>query len=465
MLALALLVHLVNLSGFPAFFIDEGAYISRGVSFSQNGDPTSPNGTFYFHPFLAWILLGLFFRLFNFPLLWTSSPGLLYLFPRTILVVMGVVDVAVLYLVVSRVYGRRDYALLSSGLLAVTPLSVRYLRMVLLDSFVLFFVLISLLLLVKYPGRKGTILSGTVFGMAVLSKLPALFFILPVVLWTLSRTPIRFSPSRTEIALRLHTAFLWTLPIAGVALVWPGYAVVTDQWSGFLAALSYQGSREEALALNLILSRILERDPFLLVGLASVGYGIVKRDILGGLFTLAYLGAFVLSGLRVSSYYLVPALPFLSVLAARVVIDGVGALTRILSRMRFHIPAISLKIVCALLVAILASQGFVTATQQASASQIDAIDYVVRNAPGGALVISNPAYSWVIQVSRANLIVYDWFSAPWSSLPSLPKTYLIVDPGFTATASRIPPLQDLYNQTSTETTFSNGGMMIEIRTR
>lgn len=464
-LVLAFAIHLFNLSGYPAFFIDEGAYISRAIVFSRTGDPTAPAGTFYFHPFLTWVLMGLIFSMLNFPAAWNSNFELLYLLPRSLFVILGVLDVFLVYIVVQRVYQRTDYALLASSLLAVTPLSVRYLRMVLLDSLMVFFILLSIAILYRPHGKRRAILSGLIFGLAMLSKLVAVFFVLPFLLLFLSKELAKFSHQADLVKARLRQFAQWAVAGLLVTAIWPGYALWTSQWQGLVNSLAYQTSREEALPIDLILSRIVERDIFLFAGLAGVLYGLWKKDILGGLISLSYLGTFILTGLRVSSYYLVPALPFLSILAARFVIDSLEYSSHQLSRLNVILPKFSNTTISIILVGVLAFSGFSLAGEASTQSQVESMNYVIDNAPDGSLVISSPAYSWAIRELGTSLIVYDWFGAPWNSLPSSPpKTYLLVDPGFSIATDQIPELQQLYDQTMPETVFGQGSFSIMIRT-
>ncbi len=464
-IGLAAAIHLVNITGFPTFFVDEGTYIQRAIIFGQTGDPTSPAGTFYFHPFLVWVVLGAFFTVFNFPASWKASPELLYLLPRSLFAIIGVLDVLLVYFVVQRVYHRRDYALLASGMLALTPLSVRYLRMVLLDSVMLFFLLLSLAFMVKRASSKNTVVSGVMFGLGALSKLPALFFLLPFILLMLSRDKAKFQPTKGAFKAALPTITVWLLMAAAVVSIWPTYAIATGQVKGLLTSFSYESSRRGTLALDVVFSRIVERDVVLLLAFAGLAYGVWKRDILGGIFSLFYLGTFLAGDLPVSSYYLVPVLPFLGLLAARLVIDISQILSHQMSKLNIMVERAGVKAIGGSLLIALAVSGFLTSSQAPTTSQVAAMNYVIQNAPDRALVISNSAYSWVIQQSRPNLIVFDWYSAPYNSLPShSPETFLIVDPGFSMVASYIPNLQVLYNQTNTTAVFSQNGFVIEIRT-
>ncbi len=461
---LAAATHLFNLTGFPAYFVDEGTYISRGIIFSQTGDPTAPGGTFYFHPFLVWIILGVLFSIFRFPGNWNVTPQLLYLLPRTFFTIIGVFDVILVYYIVSRIYKRRDYALMASALFALTPLSVNYLRIVLLDSMMLFFILLSLGFLARGSSIRETIASGIVFGLAVLCKLPAMFFVPAFLLLILSSTKTRLGLPEKGLGSRLRPALTWMIPAGIVTAVWPSYALVTGQTSQLLHSLFYESSRQGNLVISEIVARIAQKDVFLFVAIAGVVYGLWKRDIIGATFSVSYLGLFVATGLRVSSYYLVPALPFLGLLATLLVIDISHRVLDRIFKTKLVIADVGLKAIGVGLILVLAIMGFRTASYDLTANQISAMNYVMQNAPNGAVVICNPAYSWVIQESRPGLIVYDWYSAPYTSLPpNPPEVFLMVDPGFSSLTTYVPNLQALYDQTNSTVTFSQNGPTVEVR--
>ncbi len=458
-LILAAGVHFFHLGTFPAFFIDEGTYIGFATSFSQTGSPAGPAGNFYYHPFLSWLFQGAYFKLILFPQFWTSSPATLYGAARALPAALSIVEVPLLYWIVLRVYRRVDYALLSAGLFATTPLSARYLRMVLLDCFLLFFLVLSIALLVGGKGNRSVVLSGFAFGLAAMSKLPALFFIPAFGGLFLSKSYDRFSFEES----RIRGFVLW-LVAAGVTLsVWPIYGTATGHYSDLLANLGYESVRTTEFALNLIVQRLVQRDVFLFVGLAGVVYGLYKRDIVGFAFTLSYIGTFLLRDLRVSSYYLIPVLPFISVLACVLVIDATEFASMYLPLQRLSLTKpLLIRIVSVVLILGLAFASVVSARGSSVSGQANAIDYLVANAPQGSLVVSSPAYSWTLHSMRVDIVSYDWFSAPWANLPHTTRTYLMVDPGFAGQVQEVPQLGYLYNQTRSEMNFS-GPVPVEIR--
>ncbi len=456
---LAVAVHYFHLGSFPAFFIDEGTYIGFGLSFSQTGNPAGLAGNFFFHPFLSWILEGSYFRFIAFPEAWNSSPILLYSAARTLPAALSIVEVPLLYLTVLRAYAKKEYAILAAGLFATTPLSARYLRMVLLDCFLLFFLILSLTILVCVKGNRGLVFSGIAFGLAALSKLPALFFLPAFAALFLSKGYNRFSFDKTHLR-----GFIFWLVVAAVTFsVWPVYAMTTGHYGDFVANLGYESVRTGELALTLIVQRLVERDIFLFVGLAGIVYGLYKRDIVGSAFTISYIGIFLLRGLRVSSYYLIPVLPFISILGCLLIVDAVEYFSKNFSLERFSISRPMLvKIVSIVLILGLAFASIMTARGSAAGSQSAAIGYVLANAPSGSLVVSSPAFAWTLRSMRSDLMSYDWFAAPWNSLPHAPKTYLMVDPGFDGQIQEVPQLAALYNQTRTEATFP-GTVLLEVR--
>ncbi len=154
-LALSAYTHLWNPAGFPPWKGDESAYIDRAFD-AMNHEILSH---MHDHPFLGWTIVGGFMHATGYPDSFVtsddaSSIGMLYGAPRILMGLLAVLDTFLIYKIAERGFGRRT-APVAAILFASMPVSLS-LRMVLLDSILLPFVLSSVLLVMytRGPGQK-----------------------------------------------------------------------------------------------------------------------------------------------------------------------------------------------------------------------------------------------------------------------------------------------------------------------
>ncbi len=154
---------------------DEGIYTSQAWAILREGR-LAPYTYFYDHAPGGWILLAA----------WMLVTGGVHTFGgaidsgRVLMLLLHVAMVPMLYRVARKLGCRPPAAALATFLFSVSPLATYYQRFVLLDSFMMFWTLLSLDLLLDGWGRLSRlVLSGLCFGMAVLSKETALFLFRP----------------------------------------------------------------------------------------------------------------------------------------------------------------------------------------------------------------------------------------------------------------------------------------------
>src|SRR5437867_2535357 len=426
---ISVLIHAPNLLDYPAWFFDEGAYLS----FSKQW-VTSGHLGYYEHPFGAFVILGALFLTLN-----PSS----YLVPRVLMVIFSAVDGVLLYKIAKAAYSRSEmFAFVAAMIYVATPLSARYLRLVVVDNFMALFLLASVLLVLIRP--KDRIFSALLFGASLLSKQTAIFF-LPAMLFFL------WHQKR-----RLIDTLVWVGFAAVLPAIWAIYGVYEI---GFPSLLSQQlvltgltGERAVGAA-SLIVQRIYSRDPFTFLGLAGIVWALYKRDSIVA-FPVAYLGSFVVLFLKISTVYLIPALPFFALVAAELLTDIVDLVPRlstpVLKRMTFA---------TIVLVLIILSVSVVV-TQSPATAQSDAVSFVVNQNPRGAIM--SATYLWLFQQDYPSINVYDRGSVPWSQLTNS-TLYLIVDfPGDLNTINAIPEYQRLYQSSSVEWSETTYGYTVQV---
>jgi len=161
---------------------------------------------------------------------------------------LAVLDTFLIYRIAEGRFGRRA-AVIAAVLFAVMPLSLT-LRMVLLDSILIPFVLASVLLAMHARGAARAaasvrgrtwlpvVLSGACMGCAVLVKIPSVAMI-PLVL------ALAYSANRSP-----RQALLWLVPVIMIPLIWPASALTAGELDLWAEGVLWQSDRSSQHALN-----------------------------------------------------------------------------------------------------------------------------------------------------------------------------------------------------------------------
>ena len=254
-LALSAYTHLWNPAGFPVWHFDEGIYIGHALDAMEHKILSDIHD----HPFLGWTMLAGFLHFIGYPdSIVTStdpfSPDMIYGAPRILMGLLAVLDTFLIYKIAEKGFGRRA-APIAAALFAVMPVSLM-LRMVLLDSILLPFILSSILLamhargsdqkgdqshggekepLPPVPGRKTRlliVLSGVCMGCAILTKIPS-FAMIPLVLvlvWSAGKRPERI--------------LTWLVPVILIAAAWPASAALEGELDQWINGVLWQADRD-----------------------------------------------------------------------------------------------------------------------------------------------------------------------------------------------------------------------------
>ena len=432
--SVALLVHLPNLLNYPAWFFDEGAYLHFSLEWLKTGELT-----YYGHPFLPLTSLAALFASVN-----PTS----YLIPRILMAIFSAVDGILIYKIGKALYSKGEgFAFVASLIYVASPLSARYLRLVVVDNFMTLFLLASFLLIVTRP--RDRIISALLFGGALASKQTALFFVPALLLY------FRHQKRTTS------SVIIWLLFAAIVPALWVVYGVYQlGGLSQFLASqfgLTALGGERAVNAGSLILQRITSRDPFLFVGLAGVVWALYRRDWTV-VFPITYLVSFVVLFLKISVVYLIPVLPFFSLLATGFLFDVVKRVPRLENSLKVKNALFG-----TLIILLTVSSLFLVIPQNPANPQQEALSHVAGL--GSPTVIVSYTYLWLISQNYPSIIAYDRYFVPWSQLASR-TVYLIVDyPGDLVTINSIPQYQQLYfSSLSTAQNFTDpaSGYVVQV---
>jgi endo-1,4-beta-D-glucanase Y/4-amino-4-deoxy-L-arabinose transferase-like glycosyltransferase len=396
----------LNMFNYPAFTFkdDEGIYAGQTWAVLREGQLT-PYTYFYDHAPAGWMLSAL----------WTALTGGFFTFGgaidsgRVLMLLLHLAMVPLLYRVARKLDCSVEAAALAAFIFSVSPLAIFYQRMFLLDTIMLFWVLLSLDLLLDGWGRLSRfILSGLCFGLALVSKETAIFLV-PVMLLVVFQQRWKHQGRFAVVS--------WLLPMLAVLSWYPLYALLkgellpAGQALGFsilnissdsshvslVDALKWQASRTGGGFFNLdnmfwqlVRTDWMVRDPILFgVGGIACGINLLRgiRDrralITGllGLLSLLYLGR----GGVVFDYYILFAIPFLALNLAVLV-------SPLLKRQRLPklVPATLVALVSVGLVVFYLLAGTLQPlyTQRPAQAGRDAIAWIKQNIPSDSLIIS-----------------------------------------------------------------------------
>jgi 4-amino-4-deoxy-L-arabinose transferase-like glycosyltransferase len=333
LVAVGLVAHGLNMFHYPSFTLkdDEGIYAEQAWSVLREGHLT-PYTYWYDHAPAGWIMIAGWMGL-------TGGPGTFggaINSGRVLMLLLHLAMIPLLYHLARKLGCAPAAAAFGILLFSLSPLALYYQRQLLLDTIMLFWILVGLTLILDGWGRLSrVILSGICFGLAMLSKetavflLPALFFLALQQRW---QHHGRFAMSG------------WLLPLAAVISWYPLYALLkgelfpAGQWTSsitdanahvsLLGALIWQSSRSGGGLFNLnndfwqlVWSEWITRDAFLFTaGAVASGLNILRgiaprrwrdrRALVAGLLGALPL-AYLARGGVVYDYYIVAVIPFL----------------------------------------------------------------------------------------------------------------------------------------------------------
>ncbi len=477
----AVVAHAVNIVDFPAAGPDEGLTLHRALACLRTGsvyDDQTPGG-----PFFGWVILAAMFWALGFPdptiasslslrgaaplssfTIWTF-----WFVPRVIMVALVVVDTYLVYHIGRRLVCTPEGALAAAAIFAVAPLGLYY-RLVLLDNIAMASLLGSFALLLASEGtsrRTHTLYRLGAAGAYLLAVLTSLVsvFLLPVALLLLRRTR-----HTVEEVTPFHALprLAWAVAVMMVILIWP-LTLILRSIQGVAPfpgpTIILAADRGE------ILLGLLRLDPFLL-GLGSLGllFALAARRSVVLLWALGTL-AYGLVNPTPSDTPVIPLVPALA-LAAGDLVGRAGGRKRATSMAprRSIAPALPATLATLGLSLVLLTQTVAVGSQDASTPQIQAVQYAMEHVAPDGLVISNPAYWWIMEEFDHRFTAIHWRDPELKNLTSVHgKIYLIVDRGFLDEMGDASPsgriLQRLYLQSDPVVAFGGPTDPVEVRER
>lgn len=167
------IAHGYNMFHYPYYENDEGTYMSQSWSLITKGK-LAPYTYWYDHAPAGWVLIAI----------WNIITGGFFTFGasvnsgRVLMLVLHLFSTAFLYLITKKLSGKSVAGTIAVVFFSLSPLAIYFQRRVLLDNIMVFWVLLSLFLITNTKNKLSNIVfSAIAFGLAVLSKENAIFFI------------------------------------------------------------------------------------------------------------------------------------------------------------------------------------------------------------------------------------------------------------------------------------------------
>ena len=330
------LTHGYNLFQYPLYITDEGVYIQRAWAVIREA-ALSPYTYNYDHAPAGWLAIAAWVSLLPHQF---ETFGSAENVGRVLMLLVHLANVYLLFQVTRRLSGNLTAAFVATFFFNFSPLAIFYQREVVLDNLMVFWVLLSVYLATS-PTRRVLLpmLSGLAFGIAVLTKENAIFFI--PALGNLFYAQFRGQLNR-RFALGL-SAFL----VLSVVSLYFLYAVLKGELlpahldfnlntppAGHVSLVytlwqqlhRNQGSLldRHSLVWQFSLGAWLPKDAFLLAaGTASAAFNVARGfldrkwrrghrgDLIAGLLAGGYL-MYLARGSVILEFYVVPLVPFLA---------------------------------------------------------------------------------------------------------------------------------------------------------
>lgn len=322
--SVVVVAHAWNMFHFPYYESDEGTYTAQAWSVLKHGT-LAPYTYWYDHAPAGWLLIAL----------WAKITGGFFTFGfsvnsgRVLMLLLKLVSALMLYGIAKRLFQSKTAAYFAVLFFGLSPLAIYFQRRVLLDNIMVFWLLLSLFLLLHYRNKlRYIIFSALAFGIALLSKETAVVFI-PVFVYILY--------TKTDARHRKMAIFKWLVVTACIAAIYFIFATLkgelfpfgsplggTQDHVSLLGTLDFQAGRKSPGILSTAGGSFgnafqvwFREDPILmLAGTIGTVYCLLrgiknKTARLVGLLSLS-MWLFLLRGGEIIEFYVIPLIPFMA---------------------------------------------------------------------------------------------------------------------------------------------------------
>lgn len=390
------LIHSYNMFGFPVYFGDEGIYMAQAYAVAKLGVLT-PYTYWYDHAPAGWLLIAV----------WTVFTGGFHTFGtavdggRVLMLLLHIASLMLIFRISLKLTGNLFAATTAGLLFTLSPLTVIYGRLVLLDNIMVFWVLVAVTLFIENEGKIWPLLfSGFFFGVAVLTKESALL-LFPAFIYAsaflIEKHHARFARAAWLFAslatISLYALYAWLRgELINLSLSTP-LAGNGDSPVSLFGSIIWQLSRSGGAPWDpssdfyrLLMTDWLAKDPWLLgIGAAAVVWNLFRGGHFSRFMALAALGTLIglARGGIVLEFYVLFALPFLALNVAL----ALHNLARSINATAVLLPAAAL---LALLIGYVNLRPHTYAfTVDQTSIQRQALSWMQENAPVNAQIVGD----------------------------------------------------------------------------
>jgi 4-amino-4-deoxy-L-arabinose transferase-like glycosyltransferase len=355
LLVVTAVTHAYHMFLYPNYTGDEGIYMEQAWAVLQ-GKGLAPYTYYYDHAPAGWIFIAAWLRLLPGGV---HQWGMAINSGRMLMLLVAVGSTALLFRLTYRLTVSAPAAALAGAIFALSPLSLYYGRMVLLDNIMILWLLVSLDLITEARTLFTVLGSGLAFGIAVLTKENAIYFA-PVLAFTVYLT----CRGRNFYAFGVLG---WMYTCLSVISLYPLFALLKGELLGteaflvnpkgghvnLLGAVQWQLTRTQAHGTildypngtfwNLYFTTWASKDTLILVlGTISIAINCVlglsvaslrRYYLLPVALALAF-ALYLVRGAVLLEFYILPLLPFLALniaLAAHVLLRPLPHLLSVLA--------------------------------------------------------------------------------------------------------------------------------------
>lgn len=322
LLVIAGISHGFNMFNYPYYENDEGTYMSQAWSLLTSGE-LAPYTYWYDHAPGGWILIAI----------WVKLTGGFFTFGtsidsgRVLMLVLHLLSTTLLYFIARRLSKNTYTAIIAVFVFSLSPLAIYFQRRVLLDNIMTFWVLLSLAFLIKKKlSLVHVIFSAISFGIAILTKENAVFFVpaFLYVIWTKAKSHHKAFALINWLAVTFCiVSFYFLYALLNGELFPSNFLGESEDHVSLIETLGYQFGRgrglpfwdkESDFMINFI--EWMNRDFLtIILGAISTFAAIVlslrhKSARVLSVFVMLFF-IFLMRGKTVIDFYIVPIIPFL----------------------------------------------------------------------------------------------------------------------------------------------------------
>lgn len=448
---LSVAIALYNIGGFPKMIGDEGIYVSQAYWLAHFG-LLGPYTYWYDHFPLGWAQIGLWQRL-------VGTTGFLGYTVLSARVFMGIIlggTTSILYLITHKITNSKMLSFFSAFIFISSAITLTFGRMVLLDNLAIFWLLLSLLLLISKPNHiKNLALSGLTLGIAILTKESLLFFLPPFLY--LSYYLNRQNPNLKYAILVHYTTIFFLLFFFPLLAILKNELLPHSGNVSFVETLLFQSQRGSGIPFwnpeshfRFMLNTWMKIDPILLIlGTSSVILSIIlplpRLHKIFAFFSLFFLG-FLIRGGQIYEFYLIPLIPFL-VLNISILLNYFYTLT---------------KSNLLILISVLSFLGYIVTTNyypfssNATSTQIQSINTLKALPKNSTIIANNYGYLDIYLENKNQIHWYQKVESDPSVRESIEEiTHILTDFQFDdeLTGHKLPYLENLLKNQKPTTKF------------